>query len=86
MYLAFGYYDASEKDDFCSDDTNIRWLFSLHEDDFIKSTATKWFDNLQGDEIIWEGVREINLDAFPGVTLRCHAEKLEVVMHQLQSL
>jgi|GEM_PF-900324 hypothetical protein len=79
VYLTYGYYDASEKDDPGSDDTNIRWVFSLVEDDSIKSTATKWFDNLHGNEMIWDGVREINLDAFPDVTFRCHAEKLEAV-------
>jgi len=52
VYLTYGYYDTSEKDDPGSDDTNIRWVFSLAEDDSIKSTATKWFDNLHGDEMI----------------------------------
>ncbi|HHW32197.1 MAG TPA: peptidase M56 [Clostridiaceae bacterium] len=79
VYLTYGYYDASEKDDPGSDDTSIRWVFSLIEDDSIKSTATKWFDGLHGDEIIWGDVREINLDVFPDVTFRCHAEKLEAV-------
>ena len=79
LYLTYGYYDASEKDDPGSDDTSIRWVFSLDEDDSVKSTATKWFDNLHGDEMIWDGVREINLDAFPDVTFRWHAEKLEAV-------
>ena len=79
LYLTCGYYDASEKDDPGSDDTSIRWVFSLVEDDSIKSTAAKWFDSLHGDEMIWDGVREINLDVFPDVTFRCHAEKLEAV-------
>ena len=79
VYLTYGYYDTSEKDNPGSDDTSIRWVFSLVEDNSVKSTATKWFDNLHGDEMIWNGVREINLDAFPDVTFRCHAEKLEAV-------
>ena len=29
LYLAYGYYDYSEKDDPYSDDSNIRWLFKL---------------------------------------------------------
>ena len=28
-------------------------------------TASKWFDSLNGDEMIWDGVREIQLDEFP---------------------
>jgi hypothetical protein len=79
VYLTYGYYDASEKDDPYSDDTSIRWVFSLDEDDSVQSTATKWFDNLHGNEMTWDGVREINIDAFPGVTFRWHAEKLEAV-------
>lgn len=42
-------------------------------------TASKWFDSLNGDEMIWDGVREIQLDEFPGVTFRWHPEKLEAV-------
>jgi len=33
VYLTYGYYDASEKDDPASDDTSIRWVFSLIEDE-----------------------------------------------------
>jgi len=51
----------------------------VDEDDSVKSTATKWFDSLQGSEILWNDVREINLDAYPDVTFRCYAEKLEAV-------
>jgi len=51
----------------------------LDEDDSVKSTATKWFDCLHGYDMIWAGVREFSLDAFPDVTFRCHAEKLEAV-------
>lgn len=42
-------------------------------------TASKWFDSLNDDEMIWDGVREIQLDEFPGVTFRWHPEKLEAV-------
>ena len=44
-----------------------------------KTSATKWFDCLHGDEMIWDGRREINLDEFPGVTFRWFSEKLEAV-------
>ena len=43
VYLAYGYYDYSEKDDPASDDTNIQWLFKLaydlHEDIGIVATS-----------------------------------------------
>lgn len=43
VYLAYGYYDYSEKDDPSSDDTNIRWLFKLaydlNEDTGIVATS-----------------------------------------------
>jgi beta-lactamase regulating signal transducer with metallopeptidase domain len=43
VYLAYGYYDYSEKDDPDSDDTNIRWLFKLaydlNEDTGIVATS-----------------------------------------------
>jgi hypothetical protein len=68
-------FTGAKKDEHGSDDT----IISPDEDDSIKSTATKWFDSLHGDEVIWDGVREINLDAFPDVTFRCHAGKLEAV-------
>ncbi|MBE6935772.1 MAG: hypothetical protein E7458_04635 [Ruminococcaceae bacterium] len=32
LYLAYGYYDASEQDDPASDDTYLRWLYLLAED------------------------------------------------------
>ncbi len=41
--------------------------------------AVKWFDCLHGDEMVWDGRREINLDEFPGVTFRWFSEKLEAV-------
>ena len=43
------------------------------------STVTKWFDCLHGDEMVWDGRREINFDEFPGVTFRWYSEKLEAV-------
>ncbi len=39
----------------------------------------KWFDCQSGDEIVADDVREYHLDAFPGVTFRCHYECLEAV-------
>lgn len=39
----------------------------------------KWFDCLHGDEMVWDGVRTYEADAFSGVTFRCHSEKLEAV-------
>lgn len=41
--------------------------------------AIKWFDSLSGDEMIWDGVREYDLDAFPGVTFRWSPLQLEAV-------
>ena len=38
VYLAFGYYDYSEKNDPYSDDTTIRWLYKL-EADFDEDTG-----------------------------------------------
>lgn len=39
----------------------------------------KWFDCLNGDEMVWDGVREYKLDEFSGVTFRWHSEILEAV-------
>lgn len=47
--------------------------------DTQKLEVTKWFDCLNGDEMIWDGVREINLDEYPGITFRWSYEKLEAV-------
>ena len=49
--------------------------------DLFKSyaTNTKWFDCLHGDEMVWDGRREINLDEFPGVTFRWFSGELEAV-------
>ena len=42
-------------------------------------SAIKWFDSLNGDEMVWDGVREYNLDEFSGVTFRWHYGRLEAV-------
>ena len=45
-----------------------------------KSNATvKWFDCLNVDEMVWDGIKEYNLDEFSGVTFRWHSEQLEAV-------
>ena len=45
----------------------------------IEHHATKWFDCLHGDEIVWDGRLEINLDEFPGVTFRAYSDRIETV-------
>ena len=72
LYLAYGYYDYSEKDDPGSDDTYIRWLYKLAPQSSPAPTSvTKWFDYLQyPDEMKWDGSLEINLPEFPDVTFR----------------
>lgn len=47
--------------------------------DTQKLEVTKWFDCLNGDEMIWDGVQEINLDEYPGIIFRWSYEKLEAV-------
>ncbi len=42
----------------------------------------KWFDCLNGDEIVTDDAREYHLDAFPGVTFRCYYEYLEAVTEE----
>ena len=39
----------------------------------------KWFDCLNGDEMVWDGVKEYTLEKFPGVTFRWYPERLEAV-------
>lgn len=41
--------------------------------------ATKWFDCLNGDEMLWNTVKEISLDEFPGVTFRWNSGTLEAI-------
>ena len=43
------------------------------------NTVIKWFDSLNGDEMVWDGVKEYNLDEFSDVTFRWHSEQLEAV-------
>lgn len=43
------------------------------------NAAIKWFDCLNGDEMVWDGVKEYNLDEFSEVTFRWHSEQLEAV-------
>ena len=43
------------------------------------NTVIKWFDCLNGDEMVWDGVKEYNLDEFSDVTFRWHSEQLEAV-------
>ncbi len=43
------------------------------------NSVIKWFDCLNGDEMVWDGVREYNLDEFPEVTFRWYSEQLEAV-------
>ena len=43
------------------------------------NAAVKWFDCLNGDEMVWDGIKEYNLDEFSGVTFRWHSEQLEAV-------
>lgn len=39
----------------------------------------KWFDCLNGDEMVWDDVKEYNLEEFPGVTFRWRPEQMEAV-------
>lgn len=41
--------------------------------------VSKWFDCLNGDEMVWDGVREYTLEEFPEVTFRWRLERLEAV-------
>ncbi|MFQ8696365.1 MAG: hypothetical protein ACLR9Z_11765, partial [Alitiscatomonas sp.] len=41
--------------------------------------AVKWFDCLHGDEMVWDDVREYDLEEFPGITFRWTAEQLDAV-------
>ncbi len=43
------------------------------------NAAVKWFDCPNGDEMVWDGIKEYNLDEFSGVTFRWHSEQLEAV-------
>ena len=39
----------------------------------------KWFDCLNGDEMVWDDVKEYRLEEFPGVTFRWRPEQMEAV-------
>ena len=43
------------------------------------NSVIKWFDCLNGDEMVWDGVKEYNLEEFSGVTFRWKPEQLEAV-------
>lgn len=43
------------------------------------NSVIKWFDCLNGDEMVWDGVKEYTLEEFPGVTFRWYPERLEAV-------
>lgn len=77
LYLALGLYDVAEADDPDSDDSVIREVFLLKV--LPAQAVLTWFDYLDGQELPWDGRREINLDAFPGVTFRWSPEKVEAV-------
>ena len=40
----------------------------------------KWFDCLNGDEMVWDDVKEYKLEEFPGVTFRWRPEQMEAVI------
>lgn len=42
----------------------------------------KWFDCLDGDEMVWDGIREYNLDEFSEVTFRWDYGHLEAVTEE----
>ena len=81
LFLAYGYYDYSEKDDPGSDDTYIRWLYRLApQSSPVSASVTKWFDYIESpEEMKWDGRLEINLPEFPDVTFRWYPEKMEAV-------
>ena len=89
LYLAYGYYDYSEKDDPGSDDTYIRWLHKLAPQSApVSSSVTKWFDYLETpDEMKWDGNIDINLPEFPDVTFRwSYGEIVAVKGNEITSL
>lgn len=57
-------------------------LVSESSEPSSSDSAIKWFDSLNGDEMIWNGMREYNLDEFPGVTFRWHYDQLEAVTEE----
>ena len=43
------------------------------------NSVIKWFDCLNGDEMVWDGVKAYNLDEFSGITFRWHSDQMEAV-------
>lgn len=46
------------------------------------NNVIKWFDCLNGDEMVWDGTKEYNLYEFPGVTFRWDYGHLEAVTEE----
>ncbi len=57
-------------------------LVSESSESSNSNSVIKWFDSLNGDEMVWDGIREYNLDEFPGVTFRWHYGHLEAVTEE----
>jgi len=81
LYLAYGYYDYSEKDDPGSDDTYIRWLYKLAPQDLsVSASVTKWYDYLEApNEMHSDHPLEITLPEFPDVSFRASSGSMEAV-------
>ena len=61
LYLAYGYYDYSEKDDPGSDDTNLRWLYLLARKDMEKPSLSLndiIILSQKGNELNWSDFEE----------------------------
>lgn len=61
LYLAYGYYDYSEKDDPGSDDTNLRWLYLLARKDTEKPSLSLndiIILSQKGNELNWSDFEE----------------------------
>lgn len=43
------------------------------------NSVIKWLDCLNGDEMVWDGIKEYNLDEFSGVTFRWLSGHLDAV-------
>ena len=61
LYLAIGWYDASEADDHYSDDSTIRWICSLTEEDDVA------FENIEGSYVSWQCLYMSPLNSFAGI-------------------
>ena len=61
LYLAYGYYDYSEKDDPGSDDTNLRWLYLLARKETEKPSLSLndiIILSQKGNELTWSDFEE----------------------------